>query len=205
MNFKWLLMTLMSMALSACLGSEPDKLKSLVVEFPETGMMDIQIVSERGAFQYVVPSDLLADPSQLQHTLQRLPDALKPEVFSLLAEIEPPASAPLSKKLSQSVAVLQGFIGAIGDDVEQLQQELESNRRAYQNELKQHMGKLSDEAKRLAEQTEQTASNLVSKIKSDYVLHIAELIEQDQLSEADVQRLEQALIERHHRMRSPKE
>lgn len=165
--------------IAAC--QEPEQLKSLVVEFPEPTVAQVSIQTSRSELQYQLPVAELTQPSKLKPRMQGLPAEVEQKVFELLAAIEPPPASPLAHELSEHMEALEEFLGG----------------------YKQQMGKLSEEAKRFAEQAEEKASNVVQQLKREYVEHIIRLIEQDELSEDEIKRIEKALIERYHRPKAP--
>lgn len=162
----------LSWSLLAC-SEEPHQLKSVVVDFPEPDIAQVKVESDRDSFQYSVPVTELENPELLEQRLNELPEELKPEVMAMLAAVEPPPT-PLTQELSESVKALEKLLGSLGQDVARLKDDL-------------------------AEKAEQSASSVAAKIQREYVEHLVELVEKDQLTEEEIKLLEQALIERHRR------
>ncbi|MCM2679331.1 hypothetical protein [Echinimonas agarilytica] len=193
-----------SLFLSACEQAPVQQLKSLVIEFPSQDLVQITIQSESNEYQYQFSPELLSQPEQLAAQLKRVPDPMRDEVLGMLADVEPPAPEPISKELSRSVEAFEGLLNAMGEDLESLNVQLDNHGSEYQSELEKHMGQLTEEAKQMAQKAEQEASGFMSKMKREYVNHMAEMIVSDELTDEDVKVLEQAIIERYKAQKNAK-
>ncbi|GGA84763.1 hypothetical protein GCM10011369_28480 [Neiella marina] len=190
-----LLIAMATLTLVAC--SEPETLTNLSVEFPQSELMVIDVVSSKQKYQFELPVTELSDRDALAKSLADLPRELRLEVIEMLESIEPPAPEPISPSLSRSVEALDHLLKSLGDDLSDLQQELQQHGDEYQRELEQNMGELSEGAAEMAAEAEQQAKGFLDKMQQQYVEHIARLIESGELSEEEITRLEQAIIAHH--------
>ncbi|MBD1390676.1 hypothetical protein IC617_14680 [Neiella sp. HB171785] len=184
--------------ISALVGcSEPETLTNLSVEFPKSEQMVIEVVSSQNSYQFELPASVLGDRDELAKSLAPLPRELRLEVIEMLEGIEPPPPEPISPSLSRSVDALDHLLKSLGEDLSDLQQELQQHGDEYQRKLEQNMGELSDDAAAMAAEAEQQAQGFLAKMQHQYVEHIASLIESGELSEQEIARLEQAIIAHH--------